>query len=126
MGLPRLSSKLEDLRVEVRALGLALGDDRVPAHAKAVIFLVVGYALSPADLLPDFIPFLGQLDDFVIVPIGLTLAWKLVPGDVRREIRDQAQEEVADAPPVSGALAAALAAVWMAVGYAVSALLADR
>lgn len=118
--------RLRELRVEIRALRLALGDDRVPPHAKAVILLVVGYALSPADLLPDVIPLVGQLDDMVIVPIGLTLAWMLVPGDLRREIRDRAETEAAEAGPPDTGLLGVLAGLVMAAAYAVVALIADR
>lgn len=125
MALGNLSKRLEDLHVEVRALKIALADGRVPAHAKGVILLMVGYALSPTDLIPDFIPVVGQIDDMVIVPIGFTLAWRLVPGDVRREIRKRAEEEVRDAEPASGLFLSVLAALWMFISYAVFALLAD-
>lgn len=124
--ISRFHKRIEDLRVEVRALRIALGDDRVPPHAKAIILLVVGYALSPADLLPDVIPLVGQLDDAVIVPIGMTLAWMLVPGDLRREIRDRAEREVAEAGRPDAGLLGVLAGLIMAAAYAVMALLADR
>lgn len=124
--ISRFHKRIEDLRVEVRALRIALGDDRVPPHAKGVILLVVGYALSPADLLPDVIPLVGQLDDAVIVPIGMTLAWMLVPADLRREIRDRAEKEVAEAGEPDAGLLGVLAGLIMAAAYAVMALLADR
>jgi uncharacterized membrane protein YkvA (DUF1232 family) len=66
---------------------LAARDPRVPWYAKLVAVAVVAYALSPIDLIPDFIPVLGYLDDAVIVPAGILLAVKLVPADLMREFR---------------------------------------
>jgi uncharacterized membrane protein YkvA (DUF1232 family) len=72
---------------DVHALYLAARDPRVPWYAKLVAVAVVAYALSPIDLIPDFIPVLGYLDDAVIVPAGILLAVKLVPADLMREFR---------------------------------------
>jgi uncharacterized membrane protein YkvA (DUF1232 family) len=72
---------------DVHALYLAARDLRVPWYAKLASVAVVAYALSPIDLVPDFIPILGYLDDVVIVPAGILLAVKLVPPDLMRECR---------------------------------------
>jgi uncharacterized membrane protein YkvA (DUF1232 family) len=72
---------------DVHALLLAARDPRVPWHAKAVAIAVAAYALSPIDLIPDFIPVVGYLDDAVIVPLGIVLAVKLVPPDLMAEFR---------------------------------------
>jgi uncharacterized membrane protein YkvA (DUF1232 family) len=72
---------------DVHALYLAARDPRVPWYAKLVAVAVVAYALSPIDLIPDFIPVLGYLDDAVIVPAGILLAVKLVPADLMRAFR---------------------------------------
>ena len=72
---------------DVYALYLAAGDPRVPWYAKAVAVAVAAYALSPIDLIPDFIPVLGYVDDVLIVPAGILLAVKLVPPDVMAELR---------------------------------------
>jgi uncharacterized membrane protein YkvA (DUF1232 family) len=77
-------------RREARLLRLAANDPRVPWYAKALAAGVVAYALSPIDLIPDFIPVLGYLDDALLVPLGLWLAWRLVPRDVRADLRRQA------------------------------------
>ncbi|MET0546192.1 MAG: DUF1232 domain-containing protein [Caulobacterales bacterium] len=75
---------------DVAVLRLALKDPRTPFLAKAIAGAVVFYALSPIDLIPDFIPVLGQLDDLVVVPLGLLLASKMVPPDLLEEFRRQA------------------------------------
>ena len=76
---------------DVYALYLARNDPRIPWYAKAVIVLTVLYALSPIDLIPDFIPFFGYLDDLVIVPLGIALAVWLMPENVWMEYREKAK-----------------------------------
>lgn len=78
------------LKRDVVALWLAARDPRVPWGAKAVAAAVAAYALSPIDLIPDFIPVLGYLDDLVIVPLGILLAVKLIPPDLMAEFRARA------------------------------------
>lgn len=99
---------------EVRALSLAARDPRVPWHAKAVAAATVAYALSPIDLIPDFIPVLGCLDDLVIVPLGAALAPRLVPPDVMAECRERAQVPSAGEAGGSRAGAAVVVALWPA------------
>jgi uncharacterized membrane protein YkvA (DUF1232 family) len=74
---------------EARFLRLAATDPRVPWYAKALATAVAAYALSPIDLIPDFIPVLGWLDDLIVVPPGIWLAIRLIPRDVREELRRQ-------------------------------------
>ena len=71
---------------------LAARDPRVPWYAKAMAGLVATYALSPIDLIPDFIPVLGYLDDVVLVPAGILLAVRMIPPDVMRELRTEAEK----------------------------------
>jgi uncharacterized membrane protein YkvA (DUF1232 family) len=78
---------------------------KVPWYAKAVCAFTVGYALSPIDLIPDFIPIIGQLDDLILVPAGLALAKRLIPGEVLDECRCQAQKR--NSGPAGGALVSA-------------------
>lgn len=78
------------IKVDVLALWLAARDSRVPWHAKAVAGLVAAYALSPVDLIPDFIPVIGYLDDLLIVPLGILLAIKLIPPAIPAELRAEA------------------------------------
>lgn len=80
------------LKTEVRALGLAARDPRVPWYAKATAAAVVAYLLSPVDLVPDIIPVLGLLDDLVLVPLGIWFALRMIPGPVLQECRDRARD----------------------------------
>jgi uncharacterized membrane protein YkvA (DUF1232 family) len=87
----RLISKAKlwakSLKRDIMALWLAARDRRVPWYAKTVAGGVAAYALSPIDLIPDFIPVLGYLDDLLIVPVGIMLAVRLIPSDVMAELR---------------------------------------
>lgn len=79
------------LRLYLIALWLLLKDPRTPLAAKVVAGLVVAYALSPVDLIPDFIPVLGQLDDLVVIPLGAALAVKLAPPPLWAEMQQRAE-----------------------------------
>src|SRR6516164_3648794 len=100
------------LKQDVVAVALALRDPRVPWYAKALGALIVAYALSPIDLIPDFIPVVGYLDDLVLVPLGLMLMVRLIPADVLAEHRAAAAGIVER--PVSYAGAAVVILVWLA------------
>jgi uncharacterized membrane protein YkvA (DUF1232 family) len=84
----------KSLKRDIVALWLAARDERVPWYAKAVAGAVAAYALSPVDLIPDFIPVLGYLDDLIIVPLGIMLAVRLVPADLMMELRTAAEERL--------------------------------
>jgi uncharacterized membrane protein YkvA (DUF1232 family) len=88
--LDKLKSRTLALRTETYALYLAARDPRTPWVAKGVVLLVVAYALSPIDLIPDFVPVLGYLDDLIIVPAGIALALTLIPRQVMEQAREQA------------------------------------
>ena len=100
------------IKRDVVALWLAARDRRVPFHAKAVAAAVAAYALSPIDLIPDFIPVIGYLDDLLIVPLGILLAVHLVPPVLMAEFRAAATALLQR--PVSRAGAAAILALWCA------------
>ncbi len=110
----RLRGWAGKLRREVDFLALAARDPRVPWYAKAVAAAAVAYALSPIDLIPDFIPVIGLVDDLLLVPLGLYLAIRLIPPPLRAELRQAAAEG-----PVgrsTGRLAAiAVILVWIVV-----------
>jgi uncharacterized membrane protein YkvA (DUF1232 family) len=110
------------LRRDIVAVALALRDPRVPWYAKAVGVGVVAYAMSPIDLIPDFIPVLGQIDDLVLVPLGLLLVARLIPADILAEHRAAA---VAAEPPVRRGGAAVIIAIWL-LAAAVMAVIARR
>ena len=97
--MERWKARVRALKTEVRALLLARRDPRVPWRAKVVAALVVAYALSPIDLIPDFIPVLGYLDDLIILPLGILLALKMIPPDVMHDCRRKAAASEAEDKP---------------------------
>lgn len=97
------------LKRDVVALWLAARDPAVPWYAKAVAGAVAAYALSPVDLIPDFIPVIGYLDDLIIVPLGILLAVRLIPPEIMERLRAKATE---GARPRSRAGLAAIASLW--------------
>jgi uncharacterized membrane protein YkvA (DUF1232 family) len=101
------------LKQDVVAIALATRDPRVPWYAKALGACIIAYALSPIDLIPDFVPVVGYLDDLVLVPLGLLLMLRLIPAPVMAEHR-AAAAEIAQRP-VSYAGAAAIVVIWLAV-----------
>jgi uncharacterized membrane protein YkvA (DUF1232 family) len=96
---------------DVHAVYLAACDPRVPWYAKILAAAVAGYALSPIDLIPDFIPVLGYADDLVIVPLGIWLVVSLIPIDVMAECR--ARADAAEQRPRSTVAAATIIAIWL-------------
>lgn len=82
------------IKRDTYALWLAARDRRTPWYAKLIAILVVGYAVSPIDLIPDFIPVLGYLDDAILVPLGIMLALRLLPKPLLAELRGKAQERI--------------------------------
>ena len=106
----RLRSWARSIKRDVHALYLSARDPRVPWYAKAVALAVAAYALSPIDLIPDFIPVLGYLDDLIIVPLGILLAVRLIPADVLAEHRATATD--ARLAPSRGA-AVVIIAIWI-------------
>ena len=90
--LAALQNRAKALKREVLALSLAYRHPRTPWLAKLVVAGVVAYALSPIDLIPDFVPVLGLLDDLVLLPAGIALALRLIPAPVMAESRERAAE----------------------------------
>ena len=78
---------IDKVKKSIRLLILAYKDGRTPWYARAVMGLAIGYALSPIDLIPDFIPLLGQLDDLIILPVLAWLSFKLIPEEVLADCR---------------------------------------
>jgi uncharacterized membrane protein YkvA (DUF1232 family) len=111
------------LKQDVVAIALATRDPRVPWYAKALGACIIAYALSPIDLIPDFVPVVGYLDDLVLVPLGLLLMLRLIPAPVMAEHRATAAE-IAQRP-VSYAGAAGIIVIWLA-GLAVAAYATAR
>jgi uncharacterized membrane protein YkvA (DUF1232 family) len=111
--------KARQLRQEIYALYLAYRDPRVPLHAKIFAACVVGYALSPIDLIPDPIPILGYLDDLVLIPLGISLAIKMIPTEVMVESRVKASEMIEHGKPISWVAAGVIAAIWLCLAVLV-------
>jgi len=88
----KLKSKLLELKQYLTALYLAYKRKDVPIYAKILIVIIIGYALSPIDLIPDFIPVLGYLDDLIILPVLILLAIKLIPKDILEECKEEAKD----------------------------------
>lgn len=111
-----MAGKLKDwariAKRDVHALYLASRDPRTPWPAKALALCVAGYALSPIDLIPDFIPVLGYLDDVILVPLGILAVVRLIPPEVMAEHR--AAAALASERPVSRTAAAVVICVWVA------------
>jgi uncharacterized membrane protein YkvA (DUF1232 family) len=117
--LARWKLRARQLQAEVYALYLAYRDPRVPWYAKAVAVCVVGYALSPIDLIPDFIPVLGYLDDLVLIPLGIALVLRMIPPAVMDECRARARAELAGGRPVGRAAAALIVVIWLGLAVLV-------
>ena len=117
MRLTYLRQWARTLKRDVIALYLAARDCRVPWYAKVVAACVAAYALSPIDLIPDFIPVLGYLDDVVLVPLGIALAIRLIPPALLEEHRAAAASWAQR--PVSRVGAAVIIALWLAFALGV-------
>lgn len=102
------------IKRDVLAVYLAARDPRTPWHVRLLAMAVAAYALSPIDLIPDFIPVLGYLDDLLIVPLGLLLVVRLIPPELLTEHRATAARR--PARPVSVAAAAVMIALWLVAG----------
>jgi uncharacterized membrane protein YkvA (DUF1232 family) len=111
------------IRTEAHAVWLAVRDPRTPVAAKLVGLLVAAYALSPIDLIPDFIPFFGLLDDAILIPIGIWCFEKLVPQDLMAEHR--AAAAIATQRPVSWSGMLIVVVLWAAAAWIAWSLVAS-
>jgi Uncharacterized conserved protein len=82
------------MKKEVTALIIAYNRNDVPIIAKILAVIIVAYAVSPIDLIPDFIPVLGYLDDIILIPLGISLVLKLIPKEIMEECREEAKKEI--------------------------------
>jgi uncharacterized membrane protein YkvA (DUF1232 family) len=113
--LTNLKQRARRLRAETIALYLAARDPRTPWYAKLLVAGIVAYALSPIDLIPDFVPVLGYLDDLILIPMGLALAIKLIPESVLTECRARAQDTIQNKQPVSRVAGVVIVLIWLAL-----------
>ena len=112
--LAHMKAAAKRLKQETFVLYLACRDPRVPWYAKALAICVVAYAFSPVDLIPDFIPVFGLLDDLLIVPLGIALTLKLVPDQVLADCRLQAEELRQQGKPTNWVAGAFIIVLWIA------------
>lgn len=108
--------KARQLKKETYAIYLACKDPRVPWYARFLAAGVVAYAFSPIDLIPDFIPVIGYLDDLIIVPLGIWLVLKMIPPVVLAECREKAQEAMGEGKPTNWIAAGAIVLIWFLLG----------
>ncbi len=101
------------LKREVYTLYLAFRDSRTPWYGKAFAALVVAYAFSPIDLIPDPIPILGYLDDLVLIPLGVVVAVCLIPPEVLADSRARAEDVLRAGKPVNWVGAVLIGAIWI-------------
>ena len=110
-----LKQQARKLKSNLIVLYFSYKDPRVPWFAKVFTICVVAYAFSPIDLIPDFIPILGYLDDLIIVPLGIYLALKLIPQLVLEECRVKAEERMKEKKPVNWITGSIFIVIWVLV-----------
>jgi uncharacterized membrane protein YkvA (DUF1232 family) len=112
--LSSLKQRARQLKSETLVLWFAARHPGTPWYAKLFVAGIVAYALSPIDLIPDFVPVLGYLDDLILIPLGIVLAIRMIPGPILEECRARARERMASARPVSRVAALVIVGVWIA------------
>ena len=111
--IEKWKQKAAKLEVDTYALYLAYWNPRVSLWARFFVACVVGYAFSPIDLILDFIPVLGYLDDLVLIPLGIKLAISMIPDEVMAESRKKAQEIIRHGKPVNQIAAIIIVLLWI-------------
>jgi len=109
----RIKQYAKRLKLDTFSLYLAARDPRTPWYARLLVAAIVAYAISPIDLIPDFIPVLGFLDELILLPIGIALAIKLTPDEVLNECRERARIAFESKRPVSKAAAVVVVLIWL-------------
>jgi len=111
--LTEFKQRVRRLKAETFALYLAARHPATPWYAKLFVAGIVAYAFSPIDLIPDFVPVLGYLDDLILIPMGIALAIRMVPPSVLAECRARAQEVMSQGKPVSRIAGAVIVVIWI-------------
>lgn len=117
--IERLKRWASELRAQLLTLWFCRTHPDTPRHAKLLAALVVAYAFSPIDLIPDFIPVIGYLDDLILVPLGIYLALRMIPAHVVATAREEANQWMArnEAKPRNYSVAAIILIVWAVLAY---------
>lgn len=108
-------AKVKTLKRETYTLYFAARHKRTPFFAKVLAVCVVGYAFSPIDLIPDFIPVLGLLDDLILIPLGIAFVIRMIPKDVMDECRQKAETEIASDKPTNWFAAFVIIVIWISI-----------
>lgn len=109
-------ARVRRLKTETYALYLAARDPRLPWPTRVFVMALVAYAFSPIDLIPDFIPILGYVDDLILIPLGILLALRLIPPEIMQACRAQARIVMTEGKPVSRSAAWVIATIWVCGG----------
>ncbi|MFS0766058.1 YkvA family protein [Peribacillus phoenicis] len=120
-----LKNYARKLKQDLFVLYLSYKDSRTPWYAKAFAICVVAYAFSPIDLIPDFIPILGYLDDLILVPLGISLALNLIPPHVIEDNREKAEEVKRNGKPKNWLVGILFILIWVLFAIWVSKLIID-
>ena len=118
--------KARELKFQTYALYFAYRDARTPWYAKGFIVLVVAYAFSPIDLIPDFIPVLGYLDDLVLIPLGVMLAIRMIPEEVKADSEERAKRLMDEEKPQFQFMGCVIIGVWISLGLLMVYLVVTR
>jgi len=125
--IEKMKEKTSELKKQVFALYLAYKKKETPLIAKVFTAVVVAYALSPIDLIPDFIPVLGYLDDFILIPMGVAIALKLIPAEIMEECRKEAEAKLQSDIPEAKAAGVIIVMLWILIlgfiGYMILAVI---
>ena len=116
--MERWQQQARYLKREVYAIYLACKDPRLPWYTRVLALCVVGYAFSPIDLIPDFIPVLGHLDDLILIPLGIAAVIKLIPPPILDECRDKAQTRLSAGKPTNWVAACVIIFIWLLLAIA--------
>ncbi|MEH7614013.1 MULTISPECIES: YkvA family protein [Bacillaceae] len=113
--LKKLKLWAKKLKRQVFTLYFACKDERVPLYAKVFIVCVVAYAFSPIDLIPDFIPILGYLDDVILIPLGIYISLKLIPDNVIVDCEMKAEEMMKQGKPKNWIVGSLILLIWLVI-----------
>jgi len=114
--MPDWKQQVRTLKKQTYVIYLACKDSRVPWYARALAALIVAYALSPIDLIPDVIPVIGYLDDLILVPLGIILVLRMIPPEVLGEYREKAEATMSQTLPKSRSAAVVVIVIWLLLG----------
>ena len=123
MNIKLWKTKSKQVKTEVYALYLASKHPKTPWYAKVLAALIIGYALTPIDLIPDFIPVVGYLDDLILVPAGIALLIKIIPRDILEECKAKARSDLSNRRSKNWIAAIIIVLIWLFAIYVILSLI---